>query len=642
MNKCTNKNQYNCLMAQIAAILLCIVVALSMMPITASSAFAKSNCKKYSKEADKKDNSIQFFIDFGEKHTPLANEFAEYLQNEQETPSQVNGSKVTITVSGTNVTIAGVLNDFNYFVSEFSYEDADNRFLHENELLSQFYYQPNDLDYPSYTCVGLKPIEAYTNEQEVAIDMSNENTIEDGMTIYVLWKKELPTASLDIDIPKCGQVVKTEKTGNPMVPQLSQTPASTVIKAENVSIAPLFDNLNTGSILLMKEALTAPGDNFDKLLNEKIEGGKIYYAGAIAKADFYHFVGKGTDLKINGVKATTIIPYLDNYSFIVGEVTADHDWNDTSYEWKSDLSEVTAERTCKIDSTHKEIETVKTTSEVTKPATTKEEGTRTYTAKFTNSAFKEQTKTESIPKLPEPTIDPEKQMGKDGTALGEGASAAAADKAIRGMKNDKDPAGATIAPLFFQSSKQTKKSITLKWNKTKGAAKYVIYGNACGKKNKMKKLTTTKKSSSKVTKAVKKIRKGTYYKFILVALDKNNNVVSASKVIHVATKGSNKKSNPKGLTIKAKVNKNGKKLRKWTKVKAIRINVSKSTTIKVSIKKVKKAKIKSHVGMRFESADPKVATVNAKGKIKGIKKGKTKVFAYAQNGISKTINVTVK
>ena len=40
------------------------------------------------------------------------------------------------------------------------------------------------------------------------------------------------------------------------------------------------------------------------------------------------------------------------------ETTHTHDWNVAKYSWSSDYSKCTAERTCKIDSTHKEIETV--------------------------------------------------------------------------------------------------------------------------------------------------------------------------------------------------------------------------------------------------------------------------------------------
>lgn len=91
---------------------------------------------------------------------------------------------------------------------------------------------------------------------------------------------------------------------------------------------------------------------------------------------------------------------------------------------------------------------------------------------------------------------------------------------------------------------------------------------------------------------MKQLKKGTYYKFMIVALDKNNNVVSSSKIVHVATKGG-KVGNAGKVTIKAKKN-------------------------KVSIKK----------GKTF--------------KLKGKKKGTCYVYAYAQNGVFAKIKVTVK
>ena len=70
----------------------------------------------------------------------------------------------------------------------------------------------------------------------------------------------------------------------------------------------------------------------------------------------------------------------------------------------------------------------------------------------------------------EPGSDPN-QMGKDGTAVGEGASAAAADKAITGMAKDKDPKGSAFAKLTLKSSKQTKTSVKLSWKKVSKAKK---------------------------------------------------------------------------------------------------------------------------------------------------------------------------
>jgi uncharacterized protein YjdB len=52
--------------------------------------------------------------------------------------------------------------------------------------------------------------------------------------------------------------------------------------------------------------------------------------------------------------------------------------------------------------------------------------------------------------------------------------------------------------------------------------------------------------------------------------------------------------------------------------------------------------MKKHRAIAFETSNPKVATVDKKGKIKAVGKGKCKIYAYAQNGVCKAISVTVK
>ena len=222
------------------------------------------------------------------------------------------------------------------------------------------------------------------------------------------------------------------------------------------------------------------------------------------------------------------------------------------------------------------------------------------------------------------------QMGSDGTALGPGASAAAADKAITSMKNDGDPAGSAYSVLKLRSLKQSTKAITLNWNRAKGAAKYVIYGNRCGKKNKMKKIATVKKNRLIVKKAVRKVTKGKYYKFIVVALDKNNKVVSTSKVIHVAAAGT-KAGNYKGVTIAATVVKKAGSLKK-----------GKSLKLGAKFVPTAKKKVSKHRPMKYESTNPAIATVTKKGVVKARTKGICYISAYAQNGVFKKIKVIVK
>lgn len=108
--------------------------------------------------------------------------------------------------------------------------------------------------------------------------------------------------------------------------------------------------------------------------------------------------------------------------------------------------------------------------------------------------------------------------------------------------------------------------------------------------------------------------------------------ISAAVVVHTNTKGG-KVTVAKSLTVKQ-----GKKV-----VSKLTLKKGKSVTIKATEnKEEKKLKVKTHRKVKFESSDKKIATVNNSGKITGVKKGKATVYAYAQNGIYKTVKVTVK
>ena len=231
------------------------------------------------------------------------------------------------------------------------------------------------------------------------------------------------------------------------------------------------------------------------------------------------------------------------------------------------------------------------------------------------------------------TIEPGSQgQGSSGSAsASKGASAAAAEKAIMNATSDEGPAGTEYGQLKLRSKKQTKSSITISWNKVNGAVKYVIYGNKCGTSNRMKKLTAvTGKTRTFKKVAGKKVSKGTYYKFIVVALDKNNKVVSTSKVIHVATKGG-KVGNDKSVSVKKTVIKN-----------AVNLKKGKSLSLKAKAVRASSLKVKKHRSVAYESSNRKIATVSSKGVIRAKKKGSCYIYAYAQNGVYKKIKITVR
>lgn len=210
-----------------------------------------------------------------------------------------------------------------------------------------------------------------------------------------------------------------------------------------------------------------------------------------------------------------------------------------------------------------------------------------------------------------------------------GASYDRADKAVTNYSSENDVPGSVYGLLQLKQKKATKTSIKVGWKSVPGAAKYAYYATNCGPKNKYVKHGITTGTSFNYKKICgKNLKKGSYYKFIVIAIDAKNKVVSTSKTVHVATKGG-KVTNDKKVKTKVKKNKKTIKVNKTFKIKAKEV-------------KPKKGKVKRHRKIKYESLNPKVASVNGKGAVKGASKGTTYVFAYAQNGVSAKVKVTVK
>ena len=212
----------------------------------------------------------------------------------------------------------------------------------------------------------------------------------------------------------------------------------------------------------------------------------------------------------------------------------------------------------------------------------------------------------------------EEGLGFDNTPLGKGALQEIAEAAIVNSKLEEGPSGSVYGRLQAKVKKTTKNSITIKWKKVKGA-KYIIYGNKCGKKQKYKKIATVKKNQ--YTK--KKLKKGTYYKYIVVAV-KDGRIVSSSKTLHIATKGGSV-GNPKKVTVSKKS-----------------VKLKKNKLFKIKAKVINGSGVKTHRGVCFESSDESVATVTKSGMIKAVGKGKAFIYVYAQNGTMAKVKVTVK
>ena len=184
------------------------------------------------------------------------------------------------------------------------------------------------------------------------------------------------------------------------------------------------------------------------------------------------------------------------------------------------------------------------------------------------------------------------------------------------------------------------KSITISWNKIKGAEGYDIFFARCNHKGKevaCKKVKTIK--GNNVFKWKKSgLKKGTAYKAYVKAYVVQNGkkkYVSKSPLMHAYTgNGTKKYTNAK--SVKLKNVKKGKLSLKKGKTFKIKAKV-------VKISKKKKLMPKGHApALRYMTTNKKVATVNSSGKIKAKGKGTCSIYVYAHNGVSKSIKVTVK
>ena len=235
---------------------------------------------------------------------------------------------------------------------------------------------------------------------------------------------------------------------------------------------------------------------------------------------------------------------------------------------------------------------------VTKSATEQAEGIRTYTCTLC-----EATRTETIPRIP-PTPKPTTPK---------------------------------VSGTLLPRATAGRSSLTISWNRIRGADGYDIFFALCnhsGKKKACKNVKTIK--GNKTFKWIKSgLKKGTAYKFYVRAYVTKNGkktYVSKSPMMHAYTgNGTKNYTNAKSVTV----NKTKVTLKKGKTFKI------KATVNKVS--KKKKLMPKSHApALRYITSDKKIATVNSKGKIKAKAKGKCTIYAYAHNGVSKKVKVTVK
>ncbi|SDB03974.1 MBG domain-containing protein [Eubacterium oxidoreducens] len=211
------------------------------------------------------------------------------------------------------------------------------------------------------------------------------------------------------------------------------------------------------------------------------------------------------------------------------------------------------------------------------------------------------------------------------------------EEALMNQKNDSDLKGSTFSRLKARAIKCKKKSMVIKWVKQSGADGYQIYGNYCNKGGKIYKKKLIKTVSKNTTSLkLKKLKTGRYYKFVVRAYKVVNGkkvTLASSCTIHSTTTGGKY-----GVAKSVKITKVGKK-------KSTKITLKKGKTAKIRAKEVRQIKskrIQKHRVISYEVSNKKVAKVTKSGKIKAKKKGTCKIWVYAQNGVYKTIKLTVK
>ena len=209
--------------------------------------------------------------------------------------------------------------------------------------------------------------------------------------------------------------------------------------------------------------------------------------------------------------------------------------------------------------------------------------------------------------------------GGNGKAVNNGpGSLSAYSKTITAIKADKDIPGSEFKGLMLKAKKWSKNSVTLSWVTVSGAKTYAVFGAPTGQYfamlDEVTGLTYTASAAA-----------GKYYKYMVLALDGNKQVVSVSKTVFASTKGG-KSGNIKSIKVTPK---------------KVSLKIKKSKKLKASLIKEKGRKVKNYRKVKYESSDPSIATVSSSGKIKAKKKGKCTIYAYTQTGNCVKIKVSV-
>ena len=190
-------------------------------------------------------------------------------------------------------------------------------------------------------------------------------------------------------------------------------------------------------------------------------------------------------------------------------------------------------------------------------------------------------------------------------------------------------------PVMAKPIKAGRNKNRISWKKVSGADGYIVLADNCNTRSKKRDKTVKKirtiVSASRSTWTHTKLKPATWYKYQIKAfklVDGKRVIISETPVLHAVTSGSSRYANP----VKVKVKK-----------AKITVKAGKKKKIKASaIIPANKICQKHTDEIRYVVEDKTIATVNKKGVIRAKSRGKTAVYAIAQNGVSKKITVTVK
>ncbi len=184
-------------------------------------------------------------------------------------------------------------------------------------------------------------------------------------------------------------------------------------------------------------------------------------------------------------------------------------------------------------------------------------------------------------------------------------------------------------PIIIVKGKGGNGMITLSWNKYTGADGYDCYWSYCDGKQNYKKFATVK--ADKLSVIHNKLLNNREYKYYIAAYKMENGrkvYLAKSPSAHVAMNNTRKTN-----AAEVKVNKS-----------AVTLTAGKSFQLRCKVRLIdpKRPELSHMNEYRYYTNNKKVATVSKTGKITAVGKGRCKIFVIANNGVGKTVTVTVK